>query len=569
MSRLVVVVLAVTGLMHFVVFPTVGYCSVFEPRKAQIAPVAVPIAVVILEADCQGNRLIGCLDVVDRIGIERFTRFDGRKAPESLHWVRRYTWGNDYFRGSWSIGKRRIAETIKPCIHFVRCIWTEECPGSSYPPECGRPSIIDPMDVDPKPVAFGDMKPACIERSAVPNVGSLVSLKLFAGVVDKRAGHASLPKSDSSIDGDGDKSPKRYDKVFVAIGALVFSFGLVLLYRVWWRVYFNLPPDANVAIYVALVLISAAVIWTGMALIGHGFLLVRQVSNLPATRLVMLVPVWTRYPMFNVCTRVGIVGKAVRSDMTLRKDIEIADARRNKKLNLAILDSSLGRVLVETGTRESSKSWDFKWLHFPRQFGKLRMWVCPSPIVKYPRLVLAETRARRTRLGGLFALCPRWVGILLKIVRAPSVVKSDVVSDCGPNVSGCDFDVNYESVSGNDGGLKVLKSNTGRLLSFKIFQLSLSVLRSYRGCLGSRHHLSVLQVDEIGVHDDGSKGERGDKKHETLIVFLILSIFCMFVNLYAFWQLGENGKFWPWASVIIASLIGLAYCFSLFVQSTV
>jgi hypothetical protein len=60
------------------------------------------------------------------------------------------------------------------------------------------------------------------------------------------------------------------------MGALILAVGVICLYKVWWRVSLQLSPDSNVAVHVALVLISAALIWIGMALIGHALFLVRK-----------------------------------------------------------------------------------------------------------------------------------------------------------------------------------------------------------------------------------------------------------------------------------------------------
>jgi hypothetical protein len=78
---------------------------------------------------------------------------------------------------------------------------------------------------------------------------------------------ATLPCSQTSIENDETEGDKRNEKFPLLVGAIFCALGFFSLYKVWWRVYFKLSTDSNVAVYVTLVFVSATIIWIGMALI--------------------------------------------------------------------------------------------------------------------------------------------------------------------------------------------------------------------------------------------------------------------------------------------------------------
>jgi len=97
---------------------------------------------------------------------------------------------------------------------------------------------------------------------------------LLLSALNEFPSQATLPCCDSRINDYGNQRKKRYDKISITVGSLVFAVGLIFLYRVWRRVYFDLPANANAAVYVSFVLICAVFMWIGLALIAHGFNLV-------------------------------------------------------------------------------------------------------------------------------------------------------------------------------------------------------------------------------------------------------------------------------------------------------
>ena len=82
------------------------------------------------------------------------------------------------------------------------------------------------------------------------------------------------------------------------------------------------------------------------------------------------------------------------------------------------------------------------------------------------------------------------------------------------------------------------------------------------------NHLLILPVNQNSIDRDSSESQSGHKKSSSPISSLVACILCLLVNLYAFGQIYRSNYFWSWALLIIAALIGLAYSFSLFLQST-
>lgn len=91
------------------------------------------------------------------------------------------------------------------------------------------------------------------------------------------------------------------------------------------------------------------------------------------------------------------------------------------------------------------------------------------------------------------------------------------------------------------------------------------LLERVLGGLRGKYHLPVLQVNKVGINDDSSEGQSSNQKHKTLVVSLIACVFFVVMNLYAAWQIVEDGNFWTGALLLIGGLAGIAYCFSLFV----
>jgi len=56
------------------------------------------------------------------------------------------------------------------------------------------------------------------------------------------------------------------------LAGLIFdALGIVLLYRTWWKISFDLSSNRNAAVDVSLVIVSAVMIWAGGALIFAHF----------------------------------------------------------------------------------------------------------------------------------------------------------------------------------------------------------------------------------------------------------------------------------------------------------
>jgi hypothetical protein len=55
------------------------------------------------------------------------------------------------------------------------------------------------------------------------------------------------------------------------MGVVFFAFGVMLIYKTWWRVSFDFSSDVNAACYVALIVLGAAFIWFGGGIVFWHF----------------------------------------------------------------------------------------------------------------------------------------------------------------------------------------------------------------------------------------------------------------------------------------------------------
>ena len=111
-----------------------------------------------------------------------------------------------------------------------------------------------------------------------------------------------------------------------------------------------------------------------------------------------------------------------------------------------------------------------------------------------------------------------------------------------------------------DGGFQTL---------FRLQSIAASFYQSLLFCARGINHFLILQVDEYSVNSDSSKSESRNPKRSLLIAPLCFCIGLTFMNFYALWQMNVTGYFWRYALLSPPSLMGLAYFFSQFVQSTV
>jgi hypothetical protein len=139
---------------------------------------------------------------------------------------------------------------------------------------------------------------------------------------------ATLPGVQSSDDNCERQSYQSHPKFFIFAGLVLDALGGTLLYRTWQHVCFDLSTNSNAAIDVTLIMVSALLIWIGMALCGMGFGIVggtnqspmREVSNRAATWLICFtVPIaqakndfrWIQHGAVGLKAKLGVMPSLV------------------------------------------------------------------------------------------------------------------------------------------------------------------------------------------------------------------------------------------------------------------
>lgn len=121
------------------------------------------------------------------------------------------------------------------------------------------------------PIALGIEPHMKNVYSKEPDIRSFGGIEGFLRDRYQASGQASLPEGQTCVDSDGQKCKHCDNVISLGSGAVLFAFGVLLCAKVCWKVCFDLSPNSNTAVYVALVVISWTLIWTGMALTGTFF----------------------------------------------------------------------------------------------------------------------------------------------------------------------------------------------------------------------------------------------------------------------------------------------------------
>jgi len=98
-----------------------------------------------------------------------------------------------------------------------------------------------------------------------------VRASIYNGAVSSFLSRTSLPSSHGGIDSHENDGANLHDKSFIVTGCIVFALGVMLLYKVLWKLGFDFASNVNVPTYVALVGVCFVVMWIGLWLFGVGF----------------------------------------------------------------------------------------------------------------------------------------------------------------------------------------------------------------------------------------------------------------------------------------------------------
>jgi hypothetical protein len=292
-----IVSLAVTGLVYFVVMSAARYRTVGIARQAHIAPITIAERIKILHTYSYNRGLVVIQNVINvRLSkgfcahygdIATSTETSGRTwcghrfslGSRRVYWnglrlvleQARNSWGDDYL-GLIGISKQQfVRETVKPYVSILFGSGADENYAAHSNSKGGSFSKVREFNVCPHLLSFGDGDLGmCISG---PEIRPLVNLKLLAIVIDTFASQGSLPVRDSSIDDDC-KKRKSFEPNFMGFtcpvfrmfglvcGCILAAFGIVSLFLIWGKIGEYSATHVNVVLALGL-LSSAGFIWLG------------------------------------------------------------------------------------------------------------------------------------------------------------------------------------------------------------------------------------------------------------------------------------------------------------------
>lgn len=293
--RLVLLV-AVTGLVHFVVFGAMREHAVFETRETHNAPVTDTKTVKVLAEDAEYDGPIVVEDVLNLLRSKRLVASQCDKntpEPSSAIWF--FNWFNRWLAcsgsGKLNIGgdalrnDRSIVGLVGKYLAALRFQLREPCLriGSGAGPNKYLSTVadiesrgfaeVDEGEVGFQPLGSFDSKVSGSGGNFVaPYIGPLVAFKLFRIVGYALASQQALEGRESGGQQEqsgGYFSPK---KLTVLVGFIIALGGFILLSKVLDKVY--LCPGFNVNVAVGGFFLAAVLVWLGLGMVLHalGFL---------------------------------------------------------------------------------------------------------------------------------------------------------------------------------------------------------------------------------------------------------------------------------------------------------
>src|SRR5208283_2287324 len=209
-----------TLLMYFVMPVAIGETAYFVARKAEVAPIAIPVHVVILDAKYHRCGITGMQHTVNVILFQNVIGHDCGVPTNRFVWVGRNSRDYDYFltRLVYQTADTEISEPLIGILHGGR---SNKYFSSHASPHGRGFSIVHPMDIDPHPFVRNNVNILRWKIVELPHVRSLINLKMFAGIIDAFSGQVSLPEGQSSINEQQGRRDFRPEKYFLAMGCAV------------------------------------------------------------------------------------------------------------------------------------------------------------------------------------------------------------------------------------------------------------------------------------------------------------------------------------------------------------
>jgi hypothetical protein len=187
-----VVLIAVAGLVYFIVLLAVGVCVGVETSKAIVAPIARPVGIEVLRVNHNSDLLIAVQDVINVFFGKNFIAHSGEVAAptEGAFFgnltARNAGWHNDS-SVVWIVREWLVANRCEPIVCIVHSTLSDEYFRGPSRVESGSLPEIDHAKINPHSLTGYDLYIHWIDHVAIPYVGALVDLKLLRSVIDGRA----------------------------------------------------------------------------------------------------------------------------------------------------------------------------------------------------------------------------------------------------------------------------------------------------------------------------------------------------------------------------------------------
>jgi len=291
-AAIALLLVAVTGLVHFVVFRAVGSSLRYnEMGYADIAPVAIPGQIKILNSGNNGNGPVVVKNPI--VFIQRGDRFTENGRTISLVEIARHPRKDVSISGvsGWVSLNGSIAQVSKPFVGLLQCIFPKYYSSDRNLVNRWRLPIVDKVEIGSEQLILGKSR-----INYRPDIWPLVANEIIPRLGYGVASQTTLPTSESSSykeQSGGDLSPK---KLFIVMGFVVGLGGLVLLFKVLNKVYLSAGFDVNMA--VGGFLLAGLLVVLGMLIVlrsvgllsvlGHEQYPAPQVSNPAVTGLALL-----------------------------------------------------------------------------------------------------------------------------------------------------------------------------------------------------------------------------------------------------------------------------------------
>jgi hypothetical protein len=155
---------------------------------------------------------------------------------------------NHYTSLAWIVGQHLFAESPKPSVGILHGGIPDNYPRESSSPKSWSFPEIKQGNIHPHSLASYDFDIDWIGDIAVPDVWSLVYLKLLGIVVDAAFREPTQPSSQKCIDQEHPSCNLSPKKVLVLMGCILVVSGFKLLFKIIDKIHLDARFNVNVAV---------------------------------------------------------------------------------------------------------------------------------------------------------------------------------------------------------------------------------------------------------------------------------------------------------------------------------